>query len=102
MPYVLLGQSPSYPHNWTHTLRLDKEPWSNKLVRKAANYGIDRVGICKNLSRQISSRGRGLREGQPLPEGLVLTILPPPAKAARAFQSRQARARATAIAHERA
>jgi len=38
-----------YPHNWTHTLRLDKEPWNNKLVRKAANYAIDRVGICKNL-----------------------------------------------------
>ena len=38
-----------YPHNWTHTLRLDKEPWSNKLVRKAANYAIDRVGICKSL-----------------------------------------------------
>ena len=29
--------------------RLDKEPWNNKLVRKAANYAIDRVGICKNL-----------------------------------------------------
>jgi peptide/nickel transport system substrate-binding protein len=39
----------SYPHNWTHTLRLDKEPWNNKLVRKAANYAIDRVGICKSL-----------------------------------------------------
>ena len=39
----------SYPHNWTHTLRLDKAPWDNKLVRKAANYAIDRVGICKNL-----------------------------------------------------
>jgi ABC-type transport system substrate-binding protein len=38
-----------YPHNWTHTLRLDKEPWNNKLVRKAANYAIDRVGICKSL-----------------------------------------------------
>jgi peptide/nickel transport system substrate-binding protein len=38
-----------YPHNWTHTLRLDKEPWDNKLVRKAANYAIDRVGICKSL-----------------------------------------------------
>ena len=25
-----------YPHNWTHTLRLDKGPWDNKLVRKAA------------------------------------------------------------------
>jgi peptide/nickel transport system substrate-binding protein len=39
----------SYPHNWTHTLRLDKEPWNNKLVRKAANYAIDREGICKSL-----------------------------------------------------
>jgi peptide/nickel transport system substrate-binding protein len=39
----------SYPHNWTHTLRLDKAPWDNKLVRKAANYAIDRVGICKAL-----------------------------------------------------
>ena len=38
-----------YPHNWAHTLRLDKEPWNNKQVRKAANYAIDRVGICKNL-----------------------------------------------------
>jgi ABC-type transport system substrate-binding protein len=38
-----------YPHNWAHTLRLDKEPWNNKAVRKAANYAIDRVGICKNL-----------------------------------------------------
>ena len=38
-----------YPHNWTHTLRLDKEPWNDKLVRKAANYAIDRVGICKSL-----------------------------------------------------
>ncbi len=38
-----------YPHNWTHTLRLDKEPWNNKLVRKAANYAVDRVGICKSL-----------------------------------------------------
>ncbi len=39
----------SYPHNWTHTLRLDKGPWNNKLVRKAANYAVDRVGICKSL-----------------------------------------------------
>ncbi len=38
-----------YPHNWAHTLRLDKEPWNNKLVRKAANYAVDRVGICKSL-----------------------------------------------------
>jgi len=36
-----------YPHNWGHTLRLDKAPWDNKLLRKAANYAIDRVGICR-------------------------------------------------------
>jgi ABC-type transport system substrate-binding protein len=39
----------SYPHNWTHTLRLDRAPWDDKLVRKAANYALDRIGICKAL-----------------------------------------------------
>src|SRR2546427_529785 len=38
-----------YPQNGPHTLRLDKERWNSKLVRKAANYAIDRVGICKGL-----------------------------------------------------
>ena len=42
----------SYPHNWTHTLRLDKEPWSNKLVRKAANYAIDRQAIVDHITRK--------------------------------------------------
>jgi peptide/nickel transport system substrate-binding protein len=38
-----------YPHNWTHTLNLTRPPWDNKLVRQAANYAIDREGICKSL-----------------------------------------------------
>jgi peptide/nickel transport system substrate-binding protein len=38
-----------YPHNWTHTLNLSRPPWDNKLVRHAANYAIDREGICKAL-----------------------------------------------------
>jgi ABC-type transport system substrate-binding protein len=50
----------SYPHNWTHTLRLDKEPWSNKLVRKAANYAVDRVGICKSLLNDTCIPGTGV------------------------------------------
>jgi peptide/nickel transport system substrate-binding protein len=49
-----------YPHNWTHTLRLDKEPWSNKLVRKAANYAIDRVGICKSLLQDTCTPATGV------------------------------------------
>jgi peptide/nickel transport system substrate-binding protein len=39
----------SYPHNWTYSLNLSKAPWDNKLVRQAANYAIDREGICKSL-----------------------------------------------------
>ena len=50
----------SYPHNWTHTLRLDKEPWNNKLVRKAANYAIDRVGICKSLLNDMCIPATGV------------------------------------------
>ncbi len=38
-----------YPHNWTHTLSLGRSPWDNKLARQAANYAIDREGICKSL-----------------------------------------------------
>ena len=38
-----------YPHNWTHTLNLSRPPWDNKLVRQAANYAIDREGICESL-----------------------------------------------------
>src|SRR5215831_16381649 len=39
----------SYPHNWTHTLNLSRPPWDNKAVRQAANYAIDREGLCKSL-----------------------------------------------------
>jgi ABC-type transport system substrate-binding protein len=39
----------SYPHNWTYTLNLHRPPWDNKLVRQAANYAVDREGICKSL-----------------------------------------------------
>ena len=38
-----------YPHNWTHTLNLRHPSWDNKLVRQAANYAIDREGICRSL-----------------------------------------------------
>jgi peptide/nickel transport system substrate-binding protein len=39
----------SYPHNWTYSLNLSKPPWDNKLVRQAANYAVDREGLCKSL-----------------------------------------------------
>jgi peptide/nickel transport system substrate-binding protein len=39
----------SYPHNWTYSLNLTGPPWNNKLVRQAANYAIDREGICRSL-----------------------------------------------------
>src|SRR6266699_3601805 len=39
----------SYPHVWPHSLNLKQTPWDNKLVRQAANYAIDRVGLCKSL-----------------------------------------------------
>jgi peptide/nickel transport system substrate-binding protein len=42
----------AYPHNWTHTLNLRHPPWDNKLVRQAANYAIDREGICRSLLNQ--------------------------------------------------
>jgi peptide/nickel transport system substrate-binding protein len=39
----------SYPHNWTYSLNLSRPPWDNVLVRQAANYAVDREGICKSL-----------------------------------------------------
>jgi ABC-type transport system substrate-binding protein len=39
----------SYPHVWPYSLNLKQEPWNNKLVRQAANYAIDREGLCKSL-----------------------------------------------------
>jgi peptide/nickel transport system substrate-binding protein len=39
----------SYPHNWTYSLNLTRPPWDNKPVRQAANYALDREGLCKSL-----------------------------------------------------
>lgn len=39
----------SYPHVWPHSLNMRQAPWDNKLVRQAANYAIDREGLCKSL-----------------------------------------------------
>jgi peptide/nickel transport system substrate-binding protein len=39
----------SYPHVWPYSLNLKVAPWDNKLVRQAANYAIDREGLCKSL-----------------------------------------------------
>jgi ABC-type transport system substrate-binding protein len=38
-----------YPHVWPYSLNLTRPPWDNKLVRQAANYAIDREGLCKSL-----------------------------------------------------
>src|SRR4029453_4287126 len=39
----------SSPQNWASTPTRPPPPWNNKLVRQAANYAIDREGICKAL-----------------------------------------------------
>jgi peptide/nickel transport system substrate-binding protein len=44
--HIVLRQ---YPHNWPYSLNISKAPWDNKLVRQAANYAIDREGLCKSL-----------------------------------------------------
>jgi peptide/nickel transport system substrate-binding protein len=38
-----------YPHIWPYILNMSQSPWDNKLVRQAANYAIDREGLCKSL-----------------------------------------------------
>jgi ABC-type transport system substrate-binding protein len=38
-----------YPHIWPFYINTNLEPWNNKLVRQAANYAIDREGMCKLL-----------------------------------------------------
>jgi peptide/nickel transport system substrate-binding protein len=50
----------SYPHNWTYSLNLSKPPWDNKLVRQAANYAIDREGLCKSLLNGTCIPGIGV------------------------------------------
>ncbi|WP_168123037.1 ABC transporter substrate-binding protein [Paenibacillus sp. HB172176] len=38
-----------YPHIWPYVLNTSSGPWSNKLVRQAANYAIDREGMSNDL-----------------------------------------------------
>lgn len=39
----------SYPHIWAYILNLDDPIWSNKLVRQAVNYAVDRKSLCDSL-----------------------------------------------------
>jgi peptide/nickel transport system substrate-binding protein len=48
-----------YPHNWPYSLNLNIEPWNNKLVRQAANYAIDREGLCKMLLNETCMPATG-------------------------------------------
>jgi ABC-type transport system substrate-binding protein len=48
-----------YPHNWSHTLNLRQPPWNDKLVRQAANYAIDREGLCRSLLNETCSPAVG-------------------------------------------
>jgi len=50
----------SYPHVWPYSLNLKIAPWDNKLVRQAANYAIDREGICKALLNDTCSPATGV------------------------------------------
>jgi ABC-type transport system substrate-binding protein len=49
-----------YPHIWPYALNLTKAPWNNKLVRKAANYAIDREGLCRELLNGTCSPATGV------------------------------------------
>jgi len=50
----------SYPHVWPYSLNLKVEPWNNKLVRQAANYAIDREGMCKALLNDTCTPATGV------------------------------------------
>lgn len=39
----------AYPHIWPYVLNTTSGPWSDKRVRQAANYAIDREGMSKDL-----------------------------------------------------
>ncbi|HXH13563.1 MAG TPA: ABC transporter substrate-binding protein [Alphaproteobacteria bacterium] len=49
-----------YPHIWPYWLNLNVEPWNNKLVRQAANYAIDREGMCKALLNDTCAPATGV------------------------------------------
>jgi ABC-type transport system substrate-binding protein len=50
----------SYPHVWPYSLNLKIPPWDNKLVRQAANYAIDREGLCKALLNETCIPATGV------------------------------------------
>jgi ABC-type transport system substrate-binding protein len=50
----------SYPHVWPYALNLKAAPWGNKLVRQAANYAIDREGLCKSLLNETCIPATGV------------------------------------------
>jgi peptide/nickel transport system substrate-binding protein len=50
----------SYPHVWPYSLNLQAAPWDNKLVRQAANYAIDREGLCKSLLNETCTPATGI------------------------------------------
>jgi ABC-type transport system substrate-binding protein len=50
----------SYPHVWPYSLNLKAPPWDNKLVRQAANYAIDREGLCKSLLNETCTPAAGV------------------------------------------
>jgi peptide/nickel transport system substrate-binding protein len=50
----------SYPHVWPYSLNLKIPPWDNKLVRQAANYAIDREGLCKSLLNDTCTPATGV------------------------------------------
>jgi peptide/nickel transport system substrate-binding protein len=50
----------SYPHVWPYSLNLKQAPWDNKLVRQAANFAIDREGICKSLLNDTCQPATGV------------------------------------------
>jgi peptide/nickel transport system substrate-binding protein len=50
----------SYPHVWPYSLNLKQAPWDNKLVRQAANFAIDREGLCKSLLNETCRPATGV------------------------------------------
>jgi peptide/nickel transport system substrate-binding protein len=38
-----------YPHTWPYQLYLERPPFNNKNIRIAANYAVDREGLCNDL-----------------------------------------------------
>jgi peptide/nickel transport system substrate-binding protein len=45
----------NYPHIWPYVLNLKEGPWSDKRVRQAANFAIDREGLSKSLLNGVAA-----------------------------------------------